>query len=415
MNISKLLVSCFLATAWVFAQDLAPAAQAPALAAPIQFQTPPAESYQGAAAYATSPQPQSSGPEVKPPPEGKTIFDNVRGNAYNPYGTVGAASTVRDLVEKPADIFGNQFFYISPVRSARTNISGYTALPFGGNSVLLGLDHDPTENLASWILGYANSSFGIALDYSVSKLFTSNKTIKTSTRTTYPGDNIGVYFSSGELYANANWLTYGQSSSTDVDGNSSSEDYSQIEGTVGLSGKSGSFNYDAYVNGIRTGGTRKDKDDNKSVDQHTFLGGSLNFDIGYTAFQSSNARVIAGSNNRIVAKFFDGVQNGRKADQQFGLVIAPNILGEFGLTENWLTFAGASNDINVLAGDGQGNSSTSRLGIAHADGTDAYVGIRYQKANLALEAEVAANVFNNPVGGFAGSNMFVGFGGFVYF
>jgi len=352
----------------------------------------------------------------------KTIFDSyVRGNAYNPYKTVGAASTVRDLVEKPADIYGNQFFYISPVRSERTNISGYTALPFDGSSVLLGLDHNPTGNLSSWILGYANSSFGFALDYSVSKIFESDKDKKTSTRTTKPGDNIGLYVSSGTLYANASWLTYGESYSTnhdgDVPGNTTiSEDYSQIEGTIGLVGKFGSsLNYETYVNAIRTGGTQTNKDGEKFVDENTFLGGSFNFDLGYIAFQSSNARVIAGSNNRVVAKFTDGVKGGKKADNQWGLVIVPNILGEFALTETLLTFAGASNSINALAGDGKGESKKSRLDIAHTDGTDAFIGLRYQKANLAFEAEVANNIFNNPLGGFNGNTMFVGFGGFVYF
>jgi len=352
-------------------------------------------------------------------PAEKTIFDNVRGNAYNPFGTVGAASTVRDLKEKPAEIYGNKFFYISPVDKA-----GYTAVPFGDGSALIGLDHSPLGSPAALVLGYASSSFGLSLDYSVVKAFVSEN--KYSARVTDAGDNIGIYFSTAAgLYANASWLTYAESQSVDNDGKTSSRDYSQIEGNLGLTGKSGSLDYDAYVNAIRTGGTGKNTNGDKLVEyRNTFLGTSVNLDLGYTAFQSANARVILGSNNRVWAKFIDyATENSNhspKGDNRFGLVIAPNLLGEFALTETWLAFAGASNAINVLVGDGLGDD-TSYLGLEHTAGTGAYVGLRYQKANLALEATVEANVFNNPFVGFTSitnnnsNNVLAGFGGFVYF
>jgi len=440
MNIFKLSAICLLGATVAFAQQPAPpkaptpatpqvvapappppppqqvVAPAPA-PAPMQFTAPVSEpavlteapsSSSEVAAYL----PVSSSSAAVAVPEGKTIFDAVRGNAFNPYGTVGAASTVRDLAEKPAEIYGNKFFYISPVTSV-----GYTALPLGDGSVLIGLDKTPlpSSNLASWVLGYANSSFGLSLDYSVSKAWQSAD--KYSTRTTGAGDNIGIYFSTtGGLYANANWLTYGTSTSVDYDGDTSVEDYSQIEGNVGLTGKSGSLDYDGYLNVIRTGGTRKLPNGDKYIDGNTFLGLAVNLDLGYTAFQSANARVIFGSNNRIVAISIDNVKDGFKGDNIMGVVISPNILGEFALTENWLTFAGASNAINVIIGDGDGDSKTSGFAVAHSNnGSGAYVGLRYQKANLALEATVEANVFNNPAGGFAGSSMFAGFGGFVYF
>jgi len=384
---------------------------------PIQF-TLPATDPAALAATSSSSEAETFLPVVSSSsaaavPEGKTIFDNVRGNAYNPFKTVGAASTVRDLVEKPADIYGQKFFYISPVTSV-----GYTAVPFGSGSALIGLDKAPVGNLAAMVLGYANSSFGIALNYSVDKAFNSAK--KYSRRGTGTGDNIELYFSSGALYANAGWLTYGPSYSQDIDGDTSGEDYSQLEGNIGLTGKSGSWDYDGYVNVIRTGGTRIDSDGNKSVDnssarQNTYLGLAANLDLGYNAFQSANARIILGANNRIFAMFFDNIKDGYKGDNIMGLVISPNILGEFALTETLLAFAGASNAIDVVMGDGDGDSKTSALGISHTPGTGAYVGLRYQKANLAVEAQVTANMFNNPFGGFNGSNMFAGFGGFVYF
>jgi len=444
MNIFKLSAICLLGTAVAFAQQpaapkaptpaapqvvapappppppqqvVAPAAPAAPPPAPIQFTVPVSEP----AVLTEAPSSSSEAPSFLPVssssaaavPEGKTIFDNVRGNAFNPYGTVGAASTVRYLKEKPAEIYGNKFFYISPVEQA-----GYTAVPFGSGSALIGLDHSPWGYPAALVLGYASSSFGLALDYSVDKSFTSAK--KYSRRDTYPGDNIGLYFSTpAGLYANANWLTYAQSYSEDYDGDVTTVDFSQLEGNLGLTGKSSSLDYDGYVNVIRTGGTGKLANGDKWTDEYAFLGLSVNLDLGYTAFQSANARVILGSNNRVFAKFIDyattNTKGSPKGDNIFGLAIAPNILGEFALTETWLAFAGASNAINVQIGDGDGESETSYLGLEHTAGTGAYVGLRYQKANLALEATVEADVFNNPFGGFHGNNVFAGFGGFVYF
>jgi len=435
MNIFKLPAICLLVATAAFAQAVPPKATPPATApaavppppppqavvpvapppAPIQFTVPVTDS----AAYAVVPSSSSEFATFLPlvssssvaAPE-KTIFDSVRGNAYNLFGTVGAANTVRDLVERPADIYGNKFFYISPVNS-----TGYTAVPLGGGSALIGLDKAPIDNLAALVFGYANSSFGFSLNYSVDKSFASDSDRKMSGRYTGAGDNIELYFSTGSLYANANWLTYANSGSEDYDGDTSAEDYSQLEGTVGLTGKSSSLDYDGYVNVIRTGGSRTIPNGDKYVDTYTFLGLAVNLDLGYNAFQSANARVILGSNNRVFAKFIDNVKNGFKGDNVMGLVISPNILGEFALTETWLTFAGASNAINVIIGDGDGNGKTSYLGIAHTPWTGAYVGLRYQKANLAAEAQVAADVFDNPFGGFGGftNKMFAGFGGFVYF
>jgi len=434
MNIFKLPAICLLVATAAFAQAV-PKAPTPAAVpvpppppppqavpqavvpvapqpAPIQFTVPVVDS---SAYYAVVPSSSSEFAVYLPASSSsaaataeKTIFDNVRGNAYNPFGTVGAANTVKDLVERPADIYGNKFFYISPVNSI-----GYTAVPLGSSTALIGLDNAPVGNLAALVLGYANSSFGLSLNYSVDKALNSGK--KYSRRGTGAGDNIELYFSTGSFYANAGWLTYADSYSEDIDGDTQGIDYSQLEGTFGLTGKSGSLDYDGYVNVIRTGGTGTAPNGDKSVDEYTFLGLAVNLDLGYTAFQSANARVILGSNNRVFAKFLDNVKNGFKGDNIMGLVITPNILGEFALTETWFTFAGASNAINVILGDGDGDGKTSYLGIAHTPGTGAYVGLRYQKANLALEAQVTANVFDNPFDGFAGHNILTGFGGFVYF
>jgi hypothetical protein len=413
MNISKFPVLCLLTAAFAFAQfswdEAQPASESSDSSVSEEASNPSSPESTSHYTKASSP---SSAAKAKPDaPEGKTPFDNLRGHAYNPYATVGAASTVTDLVTIPSDINGQKFFYVSP-----TDRLGYTAFGLGGGSALLGLDNSPLGSPAALILGYATPGFGVALNYSISKVW--HDSTKTSTRTTQPGDNIGLYFSmplgSATLYANASWLTYAESSATDYDGNEGKEDYSTIEANVGLTDNLGSLNYDGYLSVIRTGGTTINPDDKKFIDDYTYLGLALNFNIGYAALQSSTARVIVGANNRFVMQFYDEIDN-MKSDNIIGLVISPNILAEVSLFDNWLAFAGAMHNLNLVAGKGDRNNDTSDLAIMHSNGTDTFAGIRYQKTNWAVEAQVEANMFNNPFGGFNGRNMFTKFGGFVYF
>jgi len=329
------------------------------------------------------------------------------------------------LVKIPSDINGQKFFYVSP-----TDQLGYTAFPFAGASALVGLDNNygtSYGSTAALILGLSNSLFGLALDYSINKTWRSTKNPKISERQTHPGDNIGLYFSLPlkitTLYANAKWLTYGEGhASEDKDGNEEKLDYSDIQVYAGLTGNLGPLNYDAYLNIVRAGGTYIDKDDNKAVDENTHLGSAFHLDLGYAPLQSSTARVIVGSNNHLFLKSHDGAGN-MKSASLIGIVIAPNILAETSLFGNWLAFTGARHAINLIAGGDYNNGpmnpgrdkKLSRLDVAHTDGTDAFAGVRYQETNWAVEAQVSANMFDNPFGGFNGNNMFAGFGGFVYF
>jgi hypothetical protein len=414
MNISRFPVLCLLATAFAFAQF--PWEEQSAQAPTVSPEAASSPSSEVPSEIALTPPPAPSSSSVAEAPEGKTTFDSVRGHAYNPYSTVGAASTVGELVILPSDINGQKFFYVSPTN----HLVGYAAFPIGGSTAMLGLDNSALGSPAALILGYANSIFGIALNYSVTKEWLSNSNANTSSRTTSPGDNIGLYFSvplgSATLYANANWLTYATSAANETNGNEGKEDYSEMQANAGLTDKLGSLTYDGYLNVIRTGGTRTNNNGDKATDEHSYLGSALNFNIGYAALQNSTARVIVGANNRFVVVFYDKIkQPSRKSDNIMGFVISPNILGEVSLFDNWLAFAGATHALNLIAGDGDVNNKTSSLTIEHTDGTAAFAGIRYQKTSWAVEAQVSADVFRNPFGGFNGSDMFTSFGGFVYF
>jgi len=420
MNIFKFSAMCLFGAAVAFAQHT-PEAINPE--APV----PPPVSSDSTAALVVAPSssseiavslpPVSSSSSATEVSQEKTIFDSVRGHAYNPYKTVGTASTVIDLVEKPSEINGQKFFYVSPIDRL-----GYTAFPINeGNSALLGLANSPIGSPAALILGYANSTFGLALNYSVSKSWESNSDNDVYLRTTMPGDNMALYLSIplsfATIYANANWLTFGQSVKSKIDGNETTRDFSEIKGNLGLIGKLGSLNYDGYLSVIRTGGTAILPSGEKWIDStgaFTYLGSALSFNIGYVALQNSNARVIIGANNTLSVRFYDKIDVTR-SDNIIGFAIAPNILGEVSLSDSWLAFAGATHAINLVAGDNDKITPTSFLEIASRDETGAFAGIRYQKPNWAVEAQVASGLFNNPFSGFNGNDMFIGFGGFINF
>jgi hypothetical protein len=399
---AKVLSICFLAAGLCFAQN----------PFDVQLQTPPQEGSAPVEVAPATPAPIVEPPPSPPVPEqkapsGKTAFDVLRGHAYNPFSTVGAANSVSDLVSTPSDINGQKFIYVSPDRL------GYAAFDLsGGSTMLLGFDN--SSNLGALILGYANPAFGVALNYSIGKVWISSEVndIDASRRTTSPGDNIGLYFSlpSG-IYASAGWLTYGNSSATSIDGDDSKVDYSAITASVGKLGSSGSLSYDAYLNVIRYGGSATNDDGDKAVTQDAYLGALLNFDFGYAALQKEKAKVIVGLNNMVGMAFLDKIKGYSKSDNVIFAKIQPNILGEVILAERWLAFVGAMQDLYLLAGDADRNKNTSELLITQTPTETLFAGMRYQRANIALEAQVS----NNPFGALAGRNILTQLGGFIYF
>jgi len=409
-------------------QTPAPAAQAPA----IQFVPPQAPVQQAPAQVAVEPTAQaplegasspdsrleaflstqqSPSPMAETKPAEKSIFDSVRGNAYNPFGTVGAASTVGDLVTTPSDISGNKFLYVSPIDQV-----GYTSFGFVGGSLMLGLDNSTSENgnnLAALILGYANSGFGLAIKYSVDKIFLSDERSgnNLSTRITYPADNIELYLSfpigAETLYANGGWITDRESGSVDNDGKTRKIDFSTMTANVGLLGS----NYNIHLNLARQGGFYVNEKDKKAVEEGTFSAFALGIDLGFEVLQSKTARVIIGLNDTVGVAFFDKIGKLYKGDNIIIAQLTPNILGEVALSQNLFAFAGAAHNLTIISGDGDAEADTHLTMIESDPETQAFMGIRYQKPNWAIESQLSTN----PFGALAGENILFNLGGFIYF
>ncbi|GBU26375.1 hypothetical protein R83H12_03071 [Fibrobacteria bacterium R8-3-H12] len=413
MNISKFPILCLLASVFAFAQfpwEIEPAAGSSGSSA--LEGTPSSSSSEIAVVSYQPPAPSSSSVAEAPAPvapEGKTVFDSVRGHAYNPYATIGAASTVGDLVATPSDIFGKKFLYVSPI--ARI---GYTSFDFAGGSTMLGLDNSTTEdgeNLAALVLGYANSGFGLALKYSVYKEFISNDNTNYSTRTTSPADNIELYLSfplgTETFYANGGWITERTSESRDNDGKKFKMDFSTITANAGLLGS----NYNIHLNFVREGGTYINDKDKKAVTDGTFSAFALGIDLGYAALQNQKARVLVGLNDTVAIVFFDKIGKLYKGDNIVLAQLTPNILGEVALSDNLFAFVGAMHNLTFWFGDGDAEADTHFTAIASDPASQAFMGIRYQKPNWAIESELSTN----PFGALAGQNILINLGGFIYF
>jgi len=74
--------------------------------------------------------------------------NTLRGFAYNPYGTLGAAPTIGDILQKPSDIYGHKFVYVSPASG-----SGYSAFDLVGGSALLGFDQSQDTKIKEASIG----------------------------------------------------------------------------------------------------------------------------------------------------------------------------------------------------------------------------------------------------------------------
>jgi len=173
----------------------------------------------------------------------------------------------------------------------------------------------------------------------------------------------------------------------------------------------GSLNYDAYLGVGREGGTYINDKDKKAVTRGTYSAAGIGADIGYVATQSPNARVIIGLNDFVGILLYDKVGKLYKGDNLILARLNPNILGEVALTQSFFVFAGAENSISVQFGDGDGESDTHLTNISNNSGTQAYMGVRYQKLNYAIESQLS----ENPFGALAGQNILFNLSGFIYF
>jgi len=338
-------------------------------------------------------------------------FDNLRGPAYNPYGTLGTAPTIADLIAKPSDIYGHKFIYIAPI-----DYTGYSAFDLAGGSAFLGFGN-------SLILGYAKNSWGLALDWTPNKLWASNNERYAFDDYEFgEGDNIGLNvsfaFNNFTVYGGTNWLTRKYNQDTYLEPDSYLSVYTESSTKYFVLGVTGGNKlvWDLALDFNRFEGISKYYSNNpelhiKSNDTTSTI--KMQFSFGYKALQNDRARLIIGLNNSFSWQFYEYFSDLYTDDWYYydnrfyslHLNISPNIFGEVVLAKHLLAFIGACYNIFLYDIDGYD------LYLQSNQIAGAYFGLRYEREGWALETRLR-NVFEE---GYKGKNPFINLGGFIYF
>ena len=144
------------------------------------------------------------------------------------------------------------------------------------------------------------------------------------------------------------------------------------------------------------------------------------FNVGGTILSAENARILIGLNTELPVLIYDDIDEERESAMEFGINTTPNILGELALTNCWIIHAGVAHTWTLFdyatstAIDGKDKTKSSKFTF-YTNKTTVDTGIRFQYNNYALEANVAKNFYNDPLGGFNGDPMIASLGGFIFF
>lgn len=340
----------------------------------------------------------------------------LRGFAYNPYETLGAAPTIADILQKPSDIHGHEFVYVSPKYG-----SGYSAFDLAGGSALLGFDQSFLGFNQSLILGYAKSFYGLLLKISPYRLCNRSydDVYKCSSN-----QNFGLNFS----------MPLGSSIFYAYTGKTIQSDYGNDNDDI-LNYKYESSAKEAYI-GI-TGGNALVWDFRLGFDRyktsHSGYGYGYNFipyefdfsnyetnteflfNFGYKILQSDRLRFIIGSNNGFLCQYYSNSYNDA-SEYHLQAVISPNFLGEAALTKHLLAFVGASYNIYsyILLSKNDDTEDDAKIETfsiqSYMPGT--YAGLRYEYKNWAIETRLQNDVFGEI---FSGRTPFIRLGVFFFF
>jgi len=329
----------------------------------------------------------------------------LRGFAYNPYGTLGAPPTISDILQKPSDIYLHKFVYVSPADG-----SGYSAFDLAGGSALLGFDN-------SLMLGYAKSFYGLLLRVSPYKYCDRNDNDSYECSS---NQDIGLSFSmplgNSILYAyTGKFISSDYSDEDDEDIISSKYETSVKKAYIGIKGgntlvwdlRLGVERYKTSYYGYGFSGfTPYEFKFSNYLTNTEFL-----FNFGYKIVQNDRLKFIIGSNNALSC---DYSSYSYADNSQYNLLatISPNFLGEIALTEHLLAFVGASYDISYLMLLSQ-NDSTQIEGFAINNyEPGAYAGLRYEYKNWAIETLLASDAFGELLDR---KNPFISLGFFFFF
>jgi len=358
-------------------------------------------------------------------------FNVLHGNAYNNVGNEAAAATIGGNMAKPHEMYKSKLVYLEPTLDN-------AVVSFGSaNTYFIGFDNSKSLGLLQ--LGFARSNFGLQLYTAIGKTWmdqdaegSENSSFRVS-----KDDDVGAIFSMKlgalDLTANIDWLTTANELSTEETSNNYSQtdeaDYWDVKGKVLVSNAPSAKDvaWSAGVTVLRHNLTEyyeeKNGNNTTEVESATFdshIEIMPEFNIGAKILEAENARVFLGLNTTIPVMVFDDIEGSdyyyRQDHIGFGVFTQPNILAELALSDNWLTFGGASYTWNVFSMDALTEDNTDIQAMTMVSGAiSVNAGVRFQYKNFALEASVLDSFYNNPLEGFGGDNFIANIGGFILF
>ena len=412
-------------------QAAAPAAEQPAAeqAAPAEEAAPAEQPAEQVAAPAPEPAPAPApvaepapAPEAAPAAEAAAPgrFDVLHGNSYNAVGNEAAAASVGGNMGIPVDMFGSKLFYVEP-----TLQTGVVA--FGSEATTYFIGFDNSRELGLLTAGLAKQSFGVSINASLGKTFTNvDDNADTETSTTQPGDDIGAkagFILGGyKLGVSVDWLTIAEDNDVETKGGEKDDHFFDIAANVVISnapsGKNvfWSVGLDFLRHNLTSTNKPKGGKEVTETDPDSHLLFSPYFNIGGTILSAENARILIGLNTDLPIIIYDDIDDERESAMEFGLNTTPNILGELALTNCWIIHAGVAHTWTLFdyATETVGKTETSKITF-YTSRTTVDTGIRFQYNNYALEANIAKNFYNDPLGGFNGDPMIASLGGFIFF
>ena len=404
------------------APEAAPAApaetaQPAAQPAPVQETAAPVEQKVAEAPAEEAAPAQEAAEQVPANP----AFAVLHGNAYNTVGNVAAADNVNGLLYSyPTKIAGKRFFYIEPA-----NEFGMFALGnfFGAMDI--------SGDVGRAIGGYATPGFAAEVRLALGQLAIDGDNGKKSG--SEAGDDWGVTVSkilSGyQLNLAADWITNADQENTEPKaGNATEQRYRDLQVSVGVANTpsaskhfwSAGLSFVRHENEMEVGGDIVNPD----VDSRISIVPSFNY--GTPALRTEYANLYLGVLATVPVSIYDeqdvrDTLTGKTvttSQTEFGIVLAPNILGEVRVAESVMLFGEASYTWNVLqyvsGTDATGDEYSTK--VTKSDEVKATAGFRYQYKNwVACEFAFGDTFFTDTKSIFNGEGVFVSFGGFIYF
>lgn len=470
MNLKKSFAMALVSVAFALAQEVAPAApasteapaqpaqqSAPVVApqpqpapqpapiaepqpAPVAQSAPteqPAPAAQPAPAEQPVPPPApvavapAQGPEAAPAeapaPDGavrmgppKTPFTVLHGNAYNRVLNEAAGDNVNMLLDRRLTKMAlNKFFYVEPSgEMGAFSLGGF----FGAMDI--------SGEVGRATAGYATPSFAVEVRAGLGQF--KSETENADVKTTYAGDDWGLIlsktFGGYVVTLGGEWRTFKQETNVDPKrGPKTEERYRDLDASLIVTDGPSARKH------FWSAGVAFNRHEDELERAKHLIGDSLSssmtfipvFNYGTPALRSHYANVYLGLNTNVPVTIYDkrdlrDTVTDKKVKSSLytvGVNLQPNILGEVALTESLMLFGEASYTWEAFRYvKYEGANGDYKVKRSVSDKAEASMGFRYQyKDWAACEFAFGDEFFTDTKSIFNGENVFISFGGFIYF